>query len=285
MTLAERGEEPEDVIERLAREVIAQALESSWSGPPFDPVILASFCGIRVEPADSDLRADARIIPKLDGSLIVQYNPAKPRTRTNFSICHELAHTFFPDCYETVRYRHNESQEDATTRQLETLCDLGAAELLMPHASFTANLQSLGTSLDAVRTLAKMYAASGEATLIRVSQLSEQPCAIVFLSEKLKPTQARTTANAEFDFNLAPVSPKLRVDYVRAIEGFDLFIPIDKSVPLTSACYNCLKEDDVVEAIETWDLDAFEKRRVQAAPLPPRPGNPAKRVAALVFLA
>src|SRR5438552_2333533 len=105
MDSARAGEEPEDVITRLAREFVADAMACGWSGPPFDPEVLASVRGIKVEPTNCDIRADARVFPGTGGKLRIEYDPRKPKARVNFSICHELTHTFFPDSYETVRHR------------------------------------------------------------------------------------------------------------------------------------------------------------------------------------
>jgi len=204
-------------------------------------------------------------------------------TRINFSVCHEIAHTFFPDAYETSRHRRKQQSQDAEYLQLEWLCDMGAAELLMPHVSFAVDLAPRGTSLQAVRELRDLYATSSEAVLIRVSQLSKEPCAVVFLSEKFKPAELKASQTAELDLGLPPVAPKLRVDYVRAASGFSVFIPQDKSVPRDSVAYSCLVTNDIAEGTEEWDLPGFGKWRVQAVALPNIAEYPRRRVAALVL--
>src|SRR5206468_5230417 len=101
----------------------------------------------------------------------------------------------------------------------------------MPHESFERDLTSLGVSLNSVRELTVRYGASGEAVLSRSAQLSNNPCAVVFLLEKLKPVQERAAQTKELDFGLPAVAPKLRVDYVCPTEAFDTFIPTSKSGP------------------------------------------------------
>ena len=98
--------DPEALIRDRARTLVAQAMALQWSGPPYDPKILAGLRDIAVEPTDENIGAEARIMAKPDSSLLIQYDPAKAKARVNFSICHEIAHTFFPDCFETVRHRH-----------------------------------------------------------------------------------------------------------------------------------------------------------------------------------
>jgi len=273
------GAPPDDVIREQARALVAKALALRWTGPPYDPITLAGLRGIAVEPLQEDAKADARIFCKADGSLVIQYDSRKPKSRINFSICHEIVHTFFPDCFETVHLRHDRRDGGY---ELECLCDLGAAELLMPHECFQRDMASAKISLELVRQLNRRYAASFEAVLIRLAQLTDQPCAIVFLSEKLKPVQERAAKNMEFDMGLAPIPPKLRVDYVKPGPLFSVFIPGDKSVPDGSAAYRCLENHDIVEATEQWDVPGFGCWRVQAVELPSFEPN-ARRVAALVF--
>lgn len=275
---ANASTDPETLIRDRARALVAQAIALRWPGPPFDPKILAGLRDITVESTDENFGAEARILGRPDGSLLIQYDPTKPAARINFSICHEITHTFFPDCFETTRNRHGQYDHNY---ELECLCDLGAAELLMPHKSFERDLTSLGVSLNSVRELTVRYAASGEAVLIRIAQLSSNPCAVVFLSEKLKPVEERAAQTREFDFGLPAVSPKLRVDYVRPTEAFKTFIPAHKSVPVDSVACRCLENGDIEEAIERWEIPGFGLWRVQAVRLPSFAGSP-RRVAALV---
>ena len=151
----------------------------------------------------------------------------------------------------------------------------------MPHEPFDRDLATLGVSLGSVRELTARYAASGEAVLIRIAQSSNKPCAIVFLSEKLKPVQERAAQTQEFDLGLPAVAPKLRVDYVRPTESFSTFIPAHKSVPDDSVAYRCLQGHDIEEAVERWDIPGFGLWQVQAVRLPSFNGSP-RRVAALV---
>jgi hypothetical protein len=100
----------------------------------------------------------------------------------------------------------------------------------------------------------------------------------------LKPTQKRSATTIEFEsFGLPPVPPKLRVDYVRASETFNLYIPTDKSVPENSVAYGSLKTNDLTEGTEQWDISGFGLWRVQAVPLRPHAIDKARRVAAIVY--
>lgn len=270
-------EEPPDVIRRLARAIVSEALPLRWEGPPYNPETLASLRGIEIKKA-KNIGAEARIIPKPNRKLCIEYDPLKPQKRINFSICHELAHTLFPDHYETSHHRNASTNYHM---ELECLCDIGGAELLMPHEPFLTDLAQHTLSLATVHYLSERYQASSEAILIRIAQLSILPCAVVFLSEKLKPIQQRETKMPEFDFGFPPAKPKLRVDYVQASPAFGLFIPPNKSVPDDSVAYQCLTANDIVEGKEQWDIRGFGEWAVQAITLPVKTGT-SRRVVALV---
>jgi hypothetical protein len=91
---------PIDVITQRARAVVFDAIQNGWSGPPFDPLALAEYLKIGIVPRE-DI-AEARIVPS-GSQLTIEFNPNRPRGRVRYSICHEIAHTLFPDCKECVR--------------------------------------------------------------------------------------------------------------------------------------------------------------------------------------
>ena len=131
-------EDPVKKMEEEARQAVLDAVDRGWNGPPFDPIELAKIRGIPVRP--NAALADARVFWAEDGYEI-EYNPHRPRGRVNFSIAHEIAHTFFPDCAEAVRNRSRERWE-APDWELEVLCNVGAAE----HLQFPEVLCNVGAA-------------------------------------------------------------------------------------------------------------------------------------------
>jgi len=80
--------DPLEAVEQAAHDVLFQAVESGWEGPPFDPFELARILGIEVLPRD-ELR-DARTVPVGGGGVAIEYNPTRPRHRLRFSLAHEI---------------------------------------------------------------------------------------------------------------------------------------------------------------------------------------------------
>jgi O-acetyl-ADP-ribose deacetylase (regulator of RNase III) len=168
------GEEPIASMEAKARELALKAMDEGWEGPPYDPVALARWANLSIE-ARGDI-PDARIVPIADGGLLLQYNPTRPRGRMRFSIAHEIAHTLFDDCAEEVRNRGAlEDQPKSDSWQLEVLCNIGAAELLMPLGSFS-ELAGEELSIRSANELRKRFDISMEACLLRLVKLAKISC-------------------------------------------------------------------------------------------------------------
>src|SRR4051794_13165242 len=98
-----KGDDPLVAMSEKVRETVARALDLGWSGPPFDPIALAQLLGITVIPRE-DIR-DARIVVDEKHGYRVEFNPTRPVARVRYSVAHEIAHTFFPDCADRVRHR------------------------------------------------------------------------------------------------------------------------------------------------------------------------------------
>jgi uncharacterized protein DUF955 len=279
MEYALQNETPDDVIRRRCRELVAAAKGGGWTGPPFDPEILASLNDIFVERATEDIRADARIFPGNEGRLIIQYSASVSVERQRFSICHEIAHTRFPDCYEEVRHRQQQRKLDWKHQELERLCNLGAAELLIPYDDFVAQTENREPSLELANELRQTFGCSMEATLYRMVDLAKVPCAVVFLSERLKRKEERS-CHPEFNFGLPKPEPKFRVDYPRVSKTFSAYFPQHKSAPDSSVVYSATA-DSFPSSVEDWEISGLAPARVQAVALPVIPDKPQRRMAAL----
>lgn len=274
---------PEDVVRERARELVRQARAYGWGGPPFDPQVLAECHGIKTSVAPSGLQQDALVRPLPSGLLEIVYSPEAPLTRRNFSVCHEIAHTIFPDCFEVVRYRRDRRSFDPD-RELELLCDIAAGELLMPAEEFAAELSLQGFSAASILALAGSYKASPEAAVRRAVYLAEDAWVAVFLSERHKPSEKASVGQSAFDFLDAPPE-KLRADYCVASGGSNPFlVPRHKSAPDTSCAYQVLRGGGVATAAEErWtgaggtEVAAY----VEALSLPSAVGAPARVVALL----
>lgn len=244
-------ETPPETIRRLARAMVAEAKSQNWTDIPFDPELLAELQGIEVGCAFSDIKAEARLMPLPERRLRIEYSSGAPETRRRFSICHEIAHTFFPDCFEQIHHRRQDQEHDPIHAELEQLCHIGAGELLMPLDEFAAAAAGRIPDIFRADNLARQFNASHEAALRRMVDLSDGECGLIWISERLKPAQQKNSG-PEFDFGLPGPLRKLRVDYQFCSPNWQVFIPRHKSVPEATKLYAVLSGVAYQDGEEDW---------------------------------
>lgn len=260
-SLLGRAASPPEIIREKARGLIVYAMSHGWSGPPFDPRILASLLGIKVIPAEMHSSIDAMIVPAEDGRFNIHLNTViMHHERQNFSICHEIAHTLFPDCAEFIRMREKIPDRADPEREVEALCNIAASELLLPGDYFLESLRGYEFSLRSVQPLSELYMASKTATIIKMVGTGMKDCAAVFLN----PGSRKTPSRKNLD-----ISPRMKVTYAIPSPGFGYFIPRNKSVPDNSCVYRAIESNDIRTGIEDWKIPGHPVYKVEAMNLPP----------------
>jgi hypothetical protein len=123
---------------------------------------------------------DARLTPLREG-YIVEVDKAHGASRQNFSLCHEIGHTFFLDspservgaefsCSPIVNQENN---------KIEYLCNVAATELLMPEGDFQRVTSDFRPSLASARMVAAAFGTSLETTLLRILELDLWQCCLL----------------------------------------------------------------------------------------------------------
>lgn len=231
--LALQVSDPIAYVTERSRRVVLEAIEAGWPGPPYDPIALARHLGLRVEPRE-DL-ADARIVALGAKKLQIEFNPAQSAGRVRFSIAHEIAHSFFPDCAEQVRYRSKSGGGGPDAWQLEMLCNLAAAELVMPIGSFS-ELADKAPSLDVLMQLRRTLDVSIEAIMIRFAKLTQRPTLLLGVS--------RLESGAD--------SGRYRIDYSLPSSGWTRIPPAGSLLPDSTCASECTAIGYTAKAAETW---------------------------------
>lgn len=260
-----KGREPVNAMLDHAQNVVFDAIQSGWSGPPFDPIALADILKIEIVPS-ADVK-DARTVPGGSGrrGLRIEFNPNRPRGRMRYSIAHEIAHTFFADCVDRVRHRgfHRASVDDEW--QLETLCNVAAAEILMPVAPMREDIDD-DIGVEDILQLSRKYDASVEAILIRICHLSQRPM-VVFVASK--------------HTNGAP--GKYAMDYSIPSRAWHSPIARGFKFPQDSAVSECTAIGYTAKSRERWK-GVSKAVFAEFVGLPPYPGSTQPRVAGLATL-
>lgn len=252
--------DPVTVVTSLARQLVAKARKEGWSGPPFNPFDLAERMGVPVV-ARGDLR-DAQLVPD-GGGVRIEFNPTRPLSRVRFSVAHELAHTLFPDYQKEVRQRLSRSEMSGSDWELEMLCNLAAAEFLLPPDAFP-ELEGEAPTVNRLVELSEDYQVSPESVMIRLATLTRQHV-VAFAAS---PTSPET--NAEY-----------RVEY--AIPSSQTAQPFSSGTELKSS--GVLQECTAVgyTAIREESWPSVGDVQVQCLGIPPHPGHRYPRVAGLLL--
>ena len=248
--------DPVRAITRRAREVALDAMDKGWTGPPFDPLQLADHLGIAISPRH-DVR-DARTLPGPAGGVRVEFNPNRPSARVRYSIAHEIAHTLFPDCRDRIRQRslHDELQGDEW--QLEAICNVGAAELLMPLGSLKSAKDS-DLTIEKLLALRRQFEVSMEALLIRMVRLTDAPVAM-FCASRFE------TGRHQGCFSLS---------YTIGSQGWPGITFNDDAPPSNTVLLECTAIGYTAAATESWGRTRVH---VEAVGIPPYPGSRFPRV-------
>ncbi len=167
------GEDPIKAIVVRARQMVLDAIERGWKGPPYDPFALAVMRGVQLLPTQDVI--DARTRSDTKGQFTIEFNPSRPLARTRYSIAHEIGHTLFPDCAIAVRNRATHQDMGGDDWQLEMLCNMAAAEILMPLGTLQ-DVESTRPSVDKILDLRRRYLVSCEAVMIRLTRLTGHRC-------------------------------------------------------------------------------------------------------------
>jgi len=280
--------DPVDIIREKTRSLVRMFYGRLIKGPPFNPEILASLMGAKVEYKKPILGEEAQLIP-LSNHLLIRCNPYRSRVRQNFSLFHEISHILLMDFKITTPCSRSRtiSGEFEVEDEIEYLCDISAAELLLPLPWFGKDMEKQGVSIDSILTLGRKYAASREAIAIRMVQLSSFPCAAVFFSWKNKPQDRKIPGKGEKEYlfpELKFLPPrKLRVDFSVSSSTFSYFIPRFKSIEEKTLVYQSSLDGKPRRGIDWLNFGRGKVQfYVEALPLIYRGGKPPYRVIALL---
>ncbi|HBI42715.1 MAG TPA: hypothetical protein DDY78_07645 [Planctomycetales bacterium] len=253
-----RPSDPVGCITQKARDLVFDAIEAGWSGPPFDPFALADHLKLPVIPREDIL--DARTIPMEGEGVQIEFNPNRPSGRIRFSIAHEVAHTLFPDCQERVRNRAAREHMLGDDWQLELLCNVAAAELLMPIGSFP-DLKDKARSIDSLMELRKQYDVSTEALLLRVVRLTDAACTMFCASRR----------------DQGDASDRYRIDYAVGSRSWSHSLASGVLLPVSTIMRECTAIGFTAKGDEQWP-GIPPKLHVEAVGIPPFPKHRYPRV-------
>jgi Zn-dependent peptidase ImmA (M78 family) len=127
------------------------------------------------------LRVDA-LLKETESGYIAILNSTTNKSRQRFSLAHELGHLVLYNVTGlTEAFGHISSPEkqNGGASEVEDLCDLFAAELLMPLTEWKQQIFAEGISLKVIKRLMSRYGVSMPAAARRIIEADIWKCAIV----------------------------------------------------------------------------------------------------------
>lgn len=214
-------------------------------------------------------RPDKIALPKQQGTTV--FNQGVPQiiihegdklTRQRFTEAHELIELLFNELPGDIRI--DRQKDNIFGGGKERMCQIGAANLLMPEKSFRPWVEKLGVCFESGQKLASLFQVSLIASLFRIADLYSNKTAVVLWNFKNTKSEQREKAPDKqismFDERPRSLPPrKLRVEW-----GYgrykNSFIPKNKSIPEDSSVYKAWEKDQATHGVEIIPFGKYRKK-------------------------
>jgi len=188
-------------------------------------------------------------------------------TVQRFSLAHELIELLLIALKDEGRSWMSEVMFEELWRVKERLCELGAAELLMPMDLFKPLVQQEGVSMATAKKLANLCGASLTATLRRMVDTDLARCAVIrwrLTHSKSQFVPSKVGQLTLFgDATSMDPPKKLRVERVYrspCVRATKTFIPPEKSVDDSTLIFRAYEEGVPTAGYEDLDLATLRGR-------------------------
>ena len=161
--------------------------------PDFDEI--RASLGLDVKEGQLPLVIDGA----LEGRTIIVNSRVQNKERKKFTQFHEVTHHLIKEDGELIAILHDATfnQNGEFKRQLERLCNIGAAEFLMPRDKFTKLYKEKGFNVELIPIASINFETSAIATTIQLAQVAPHSCITAICEYGLIPNE---TSPAQGDF-------------------------------------------------------------------------------------
>lgn len=120
----------------------------------------------------------------LPGPNHILINQDSPPRRQRFTLAHEVMHVLIKQDSELLSDLHEAYQGQALERELEALCNLGAAEMLLPGQVVEAAIAKKGQSPKLVPELAELHQVSEEVVIVALAERGPVPSIVLMAGSR-----------------------------------------------------------------------------------------------------
>lgn len=191
----------ETTVQQEAREFVAR-LDASNIQQDLSVYMKAAQAKVRKEELGE--RESGFTATKPNGQHVITVNSQESEERQRFTVCHEIAHI-------TLKLPSNHQELPSWSyakRDInEVMCDIFAAELLMPYKMWKGKLPNEEPSVAVIEFMAAEFRTSFPATASRYANLADIPCAFVTMERGVVRYAARSTPLRQAGAWISPKSP------------------------------------------------------------------------------
>jgi len=176
--LCAQGGSPNPTISAIR---LAKATLSKTGSGRGLPVNVDAICELRkVKPIGVYLSGVAGRLLSMGDHYVAEINASNPETRQRFTIGHEIGHTFFQDMSQIADTETSCGSSNYEHMLEERLCDVFAAEFLMPESRFREITADHLPSMKSVCRIAEIFKVSMFAAIRRIISLDLWPATLLF---------------------------------------------------------------------------------------------------------
>ncbi len=165
----------------LRPKVIALAQGYRKAHAPLTPERLAGGIGASLSYGKLPEGKFGALVPEQNHILIDQDSP--PR-RQRFTLAHEVMHVLIQQDDDLLSDLHEAYAGSELEKELEALCNLGAAEMLLPSEIVDAALSRKGQSPRLIPELAELHQVSEEVAIIALAERGPTPSIVLMAGSK-----------------------------------------------------------------------------------------------------
>jgi Zn-dependent peptidase ImmA (M78 family) len=165
----------------LRTKVIELAQDYRKAHAPLTPERLAAGIGASLSYGKLPEGRFGALVPGQNHILIDQDSP--PR-RQRFTLAHEVMHVLIQQDDELLSDLHETYQGQELERELEALCNLGAAEMLLPGQVVEAAMAKKGQSPKLVPELSELHQVSEEVVIIALAERGPVPSIVLMAGSR-----------------------------------------------------------------------------------------------------
>ena len=212
------------VIKLVRQTVKEYALTAT---PTFDEIRTALKLDVKEE----------KLPPTIDGMIeeetIIINSAIHNNERKEFTRFHEVMHYLIKAEEDLISELHElpSNQNGEYDRQIEQLCNIGAAEFLMPSEQFSELYKKLGFNINAIPLASSHFGASAIATTIQLAQLAPNSCISAICEYGMLPDNTPSTHGNFLREENVSFNPTLHVAYAASSPSTKYLLAKNTRIP------------------------------------------------------